>query len=1341
MVEEVTSLKKDFKQKENKYLEEFLDMKALKEKVENKLFKQGQSLHTVHMLCKPKPYYDEQRKVAIGYKNPLCLTREKQVQHALYNGHEIIKTHYVPTIVHNSEDTLEIAEITRKKMNDKIKTPLWTEQNINIRPPDYSKENYLATFTPQIQLALEQIFWSKDVLKIKSKAQKRADQRLNTNQSFDSNLKKPVKRELHQRVSLKGKEDLNKQRNVISPRFTEMHDAHTVVQARCLELEAELSKLNDKIQKDDHNELVKLFSNLEETYSEADRTLDFRALDFQITQLTEKITVLQEQNELFRVENEKIKQHYKELNNSEVHLDYLKHLKESVKTIREIVEETRVKRPLDRSLASACLYTKQSQELLEYAIGTCPIDFNKQDNKHATTPSNRKKRVTFEDQCEICTDASGSKPRSNTKKNRISSAKSVNKKKVEEHHRTNKYSLKKLNHIDYSISSKRAKPTGRKFTLGEQCPLTRFTKSKVVPVQQIENVSTSKIVITENLSRTSQKPLTRYQRRNKQYKAVPASLPTPTENHAIDASMQSVIVLWYLDSGCSKHMTGNRFQLRNFMKKFIGTVRFRNDHFGAIMGYGDYVIGDSLISRVYYVEGLRHNLFSVGKFCDSGLEVAFRKHSCYVRDIDGVKLIKGSHGSNLYTILVADMMKSSLICLLSKPSKNKSWLWHRHLNHLNFDTINDLARRDLVRVLSRLKFEKDHLCSAFGLNKTVRFICTDNGTEFVNQVLTKFYEKVDIFHQKSVPRTPQQNGVVEKRNRTLVEAARMMLIFSKAPMFLWAEAVATAFFGALCYHTNDSEDLTKLQPTANIGIFVGYAPSKKGYKIYNKRTRRIIEPIHVQFDELFEPMASVQLGTGPTPSLLTPGQISLALVPNPVPAAPYVPLTNKELKILFQPMFDEYLEPPRVERTLSPTTVLVISAVTFFYYHRSRSGSTIIKDNPFAHAGNDPFINVFAPEPSSEASLSRDVSSAKSTHVTQPHHHLSLKWIYKVKLDEYGDVLKNKARLVAKGYRQEEGIDFKESFAPVAHIEAIRIFIANAASSSGVASPTKKHLDALKRVFRYLREAINWGLWYPKDTAMELTAYADADHAGCQDTRRKAEYIAMSGCCAQILWMRSQLIDYGFAFNKIPLYCDNRGAIALCCNNVQHSRSKHINIRHHFIREQVENGVVELYFVTTHYQLADIFTKALPRERFEFLLPRLGMKSMTPETLKRLQEGEEENILAKFVQLGGGIVKFSVPGRGLIVLDSGLHDSLDSGLQCFPNCGLQYLPDSGLQYLPDRDNMANENVPAPAPTRFDDQILPFICLRGFYWINEPTLSLDLQKEAKGIPSFHISQFF
>ncbi|GJV38253.1 retrovirus-related pol polyprotein from transposon TNT 1-94 [Tanacetum coccineum] len=374
-----------------------------------------------------------------------------------------------------------------------------------------------------------------------------------------------------------------------------------------------------------------------------------------------------------------------------------------------------------------------------------------------------------------------------------------------------------------------------------------------------------------------------------------------------------------------------------------------------------------------------------------------------------------------------------------------------------------------------------------------------------------------------------------------------------------------------------------------------------------------------------------------------------------------------------------------------------------------------VKVNPFALADLEPFVNVFAPEPSSKASSSRVISIAEPNHSTQPHEHLrkwtdshpidniignpsradeihkfdrldvwelvppsdcakiiALKWIYKVKLNEYGDVLKNKARVVAKGFLQEEALDFEESFAPVARLEAIRIFFANAASKNmtvyqmdvktaflngelkeevyvsqpeGFVDPDRlnyayhlnKALYGLKQAPRAcdpvdtlmvertkLDEALS-GIPIDqtryRDTTMALTAYADADHAGCQDTRRST-----SGS-AQLLGdklMRSQLFDYGFAYNHVPLYCDNKSVIALCCNNVQHSRAKHIDIRHHFIREQVEKGVVKLYFIRTEYQLADIFTKALPRERFKFILPRLGMKSMKPETLKCLQDDKDE---------------------------------------------------------------------------------------------------------------------
>ncbi|GJZ73607.1 retrovirus-related pol polyprotein from transposon TNT 1-94 [Tanacetum coccineum] len=278
-----------------------------------------------------------------------------------------------------------------------------------------------------------------------------------------------------------------------------------------------------------------------------------------------------------------------------------------------------------------------------------------------------------------------------------------------------------------------------------------------------------------------------------------------------------------------------------------------------------------------------------------------------------------------------------------------------------------------------------------------------------------------------------------------------------------------------------------------------------------------------------ERMAPVQLSTGPTPTFLTPEQIISGLLPNPVPAAPYVPPTNKELEILFQPMFyDEINLEPTLLKIVSPCSTV---SVQFFFFLLSgvAAKSTIREDNPFPPVDNDPFVNVFALEPSSEASSSGDLSSAESPLITK------LGWW---------------PRDIDKG----EGIDFEVSFAPVARIEAIRIFIANAAS---------KNMSI-----------------YQVDVK---TAFLNGE----LKKEIYAEYIAMSGCCAQILWMRLQIIDYDFSFNKIPL-------------------------------EQVEKGVVELYFVTMDYQLADIFTKALPRELFEFLLSRLGMKSVSLETLKRL---------------------------------------------------------------------------------------------------------------------------
>ncbi|GJZ07423.1 integrase, catalytic region, zinc finger, CCHC-type containing protein [Tanacetum coccineum] len=169
------------------------------------------------------------------------------------------------------------------------------------------------------------------------------------------------------------------------------------------------------------------------------------------------------------------------------------------------------------------------------------------------------------------------------------------------------------------------------------------------------------------------------------------------------------ILLWIVDSGCSKHMTGYLSLLKNFVEKFMGTIRFGNDHFAAITGYGDYVHDNITICHVYYVEGLGHNLFSVGQFCDDDLEVAFRSKTCYVRNLEGDDLLTGARESNLYTISILDMVASSPVCLVSKATPTKSWLWHRRFSHLNFGTINDLTKQDLVDGLPKFKYDKDHL--------------------------------------------------------------------------------------------------------------------------------------------------------------------------------------------------------------------------------------------------------------------------------------------------------------------------------------------------------------------------------------------------------------------------------------------------------------------------------------------------------------------------------------------------------------------------------------------------------------------------------------------------------
>nr|GEZ48137.1 hypothetical protein [Tanacetum cinerariifolium] len=700
------------------------------------------------------------------------------------------------------------------------------------------------------------------------------------------------------------------------------------------------------------------------------------------------------------------------------------------------------------------------------------------------------------------------------------------------------------------------KPTGRIFTLvGNVCPLTRIATTTIVPHKEPIPImhSTDKLVVTLVYSRK------------------------PKDANKKVSSLVVQIILWYLDSGCLKHMTRDRSQLVNFVQKFLGTVKFGNDNVAKIMGYGDYQIRYVTISWVYYVEGLGHNLFFVGLFCDSDLEVAFRQHTCFIRNLDRVDLLTGSRGNNLYTLSLQDVMASSPICLLSKASKTKSWLWHpcamgKSTKKTHKSKSEDTNQEKLYLLLM-------DLCGPMrvkSVNGRIQRIRTDNGTEFINQTLRDYYEEVGISHETSVARSLQQNGVVERRNGTLIEAARTIKLLDLSFFYV---------FGALCYPTNDSENLGKLQPKADIEIFIGYAPTKKAFRIYNRRTRRIVETIHVDFDELTA-MASEQHSSGPALNEMTHGTISLGLVQPSSLSTSYVPPSRNEWDLLFQPMFDELLNPSPSVVNQAPKVIAPIAAVIppFHVDSTGSPSSTMIdQDAPSpskTHTTTEIQSSVI-PQDVGEDNLDMEVAhigndllfSAPTPKVTsaQSSSTASLQSI-------------NKARLVARGYRQEEGIDFEESFALVARLEAIRIFLAYAAHKNmvvyqmdvntvflngnlgeevyvsqpdGFVDPDNpNHVYKLKKALYGLKQvprACPRGIFINQSKyaleSLKKYGFESCDPVDTPIVEKSKLYEDKEGKVVD----PSHYHDYGLGFNKIPMYCDNKSAIALCCNNVQHS--------------------------------------------------------------------------------------------------------------------------------------------------------------------------------------------
>ncbi|GKA98567.1 retrovirus-related pol polyprotein from transposon TNT 1-94 [Tanacetum coccineum] len=434
-------------------------------------------------------------------------------------------------------------------------------------------------------------------------------------------------------------------------------------------------------------------------------------------------------------------------------------------------------------------------------------------------------------------------------------------------------------------------------------------------------------------------------------------------------------------------MTGNLKLLSNFMEQFLGTMKFGNDQITPILGYGDLVQENVTIKKVYYVEGLNHNLFSVGQFCDADLEVAFRKSTCYVRDLKGNDLLTGSRGSDLYSITLQDTNSPNLICLMAKATSSQAWLWHRRLSHLNFDSIN------LLYTWTHFLRSKDETPEVL--------------INFLKLVQRGLHAQAEAIATACF--TQNRSLVIPRHEKTPYH-----IINGRKPTVKFFH-----IFGSLCYIVRDGENLDKMKEKGDACIFVGYSTTSRGYRVYNKRTRLIVETIHVNFDELPQ-MASDHVSSDPVPQCSTTALEHDSLSPDPqsqknVPHTAETVTTLNELDLLFSLMFVELLN----GTTLVVSKSSVVNAANAPNQRQQQnitpSTSTIIAieimlEKPYQFDRLDVWELVDRP-------LCKNV--------------INMKWLWKNKRDEENTVFRNKARLVAKGYNRQEGINFEEPFIPV----------------------------------------------------------------------------------------------------------------------------------------------------------------------------------------------------------------------------------------------------------------------------------------------------------------------
>nr|GEU67264.1 retrovirus-related Pol polyprotein from transposon TNT 1-94 [Tanacetum cinerariifolium] len=717
-----------------------------------------------------------------------------------------------------------------------------------------------------------------------------------------------------------------------------------------------------------------------------------------------------------------------------------------------------------------------------------------------------------------------------------------------------------------------------------------------------------------------------------------------TKSDCSNEIMHVLLTLWNLKS--------NGFQILPLcltgysdLFMFMGTVRFGNDHVAIILGFGDLQWGNILITRVYFVEGLGHNLFSVGQFCDLDLKVAFRRDACFVRKLEGVDLLKGDRSTNLYTINLHEMASASPISLLAQMTLSQVFQSSNTIRNIFVLPVSKEKQKSISSTKISSKFEAEITSSPYG------FVWTSDNCQYkwkavrfgdCGRLLSLHMGAEAIIHRR-FNKTPYE----------LINGRKLNISFLHA-------------FGALCYPKNDREEIGKLGAKGYIGFFIGYSADSCAYRVYNRQTKKIMETMNVSFDELFA-MAFEQRSLKPGLNSMTSRQINSGLDLTYAPSTITTQQPSEgELDLLFEAMYDDYIGGQLLAtvRTVSPAQEPQVrqssmASTTIAY-------TALIPTNSSSHITNIPITSQDVDELNANAMVDGNTffnpfanpsTSAATASSSQQNSKYVLEILNKYGMESCDPIgtpmeIKDKLDLDQSG-TSVDAMKYRSMIGALMYLTSSRPDIVHATCLCAryQAKPTEKHLKEVKRIFRYLQGIVNTGLWYTKDSGFELTGFSDADYVGCKDTFKstsggaqffgeklvswslkkqdctalstaKAEYVSLSACCAQVLWMRTQLTDYGFHFNKILIYCDSKSAIAISCNPVQHSRTKHIAVCYHFIKEHVKKGTIELYFVKTDYQLADIFIKAIPIDRFNYLVHRLGMRSLSPKEPEHLAKSQ-----------------------------------------------------------------------------------------------------------------------